>query len=219
MTESVQQQPQETQKNTDKEFNFARLREQNERMNAELTAAREQLAQLQQTSRPAKYDDDEDSSDEPYVDNKRLNKKLAAFERNMDQKIDQKAEMKARSMFDEERRINYMRDKADFNNVMSEQIIQRFADSHPELANGILSMPEGFARQKLVYENIKALGIDMPVKKEPSVQERIDANKKSPYYQQSGMGSAPYAAQGDFTHSGQKNAYEQMQLLKNRLRG
>ena len=72
--------------------------------------------------------------------------------------------------------------------------------------------------QKLVYENIKALGVDKPEQKQNSVQEKIDANKRSPYYQPSGVGSAPYASAGDFSDSGQKNAYAKMQELKKRLR-
>jgi hypothetical protein len=79
-------------------------------------------------------------------------------------------------------------------------------------------MPEGFERQRLVYENIKALGVDKPISKEPSVQEKIEANRKSPYYQPSGVGAAPYASQSDFSAGGQKQAYEKMQELKNRLR-
>ena len=49
-------------------------------------------------------------------------------------------------------------------------------------------------------------------------QEKIDANRKSPYYQPSGVGAAPYASAGDFSDSGQKSAYAKMQELKSRLR-
>jgi hypothetical protein len=79
-------------------------------------------------------------------------------------------------------------------------------------------MPDTFARQKLVYKNIKALGLHRPEAKAPSVQEKIDANRKSPYYQPSGVGTAPYQSVGDFSAGGQKQAYDKMQELKNRLR-
>jgi len=79
-------------------------------------------------------------------------------------------------------------------------------------------MPEGFERQKLVYKNIKALGLNMPEVKQPTIQDKIDANKRSPYYQPSGVGTAPYASVGDFSSQGQKQAYAKMQELKNKLR-
>jgi hypothetical protein len=80
-------------------------------------------------------------------------------------------------------------------------------------------MPDTFERQKLVYKNIKAFGLDRPEAKQPSIQEKIDSNKRSPYYQPSGVGSAPYASAGDFSASGQKQAYDKMKELQNRLRG
>jgi hypothetical protein len=79
-------------------------------------------------------------------------------------------------------------------------------------------MPEGFDRQKLVYKNIKALGLHKPAIKEPSIQEKIDANRRSPYYQPSGVANAPYSTVGDFSTAGQKNAYQKMQELKSKLR-
>jgi len=88
----------------------------------------------------------------------------------------------------------------------------------PELAESILEMPEGFERQKLVYKNIKALGIHKPAMKEPSIQEKVDANRRSPYYQPSGVSTAPYSQVGDFSNTGQKQAYEKMQQLKSQLR-
>ena len=78
-------------------------------------------------------------------------------------------------------------------------------------------MPEGFERQKLVYENIKALGIDQPEQKGPSIQDKVDANRRGPSYQPTGVGSAPFSSQGDFSAAGMKNAYAKMQELKNRL--
>ena len=57
------------------------------------------------------------------------------------------------------------------------------------------------------------------MQKEPSIQDKIDANRRSPFYQPSGIGSAPYAGpDGDFSAAGQKTAYDKMQELKSRLR-
>jgi len=99
-----------------------------------------------------------------------------------------------------------------------QQHADKFAEREPELAETILQMPEGFERQKLVYKNIKALGLHKPAEVKSTIQDKVDANRRSPYYQPSGVGSAPYAAAGDFSPSGQKNAYQKMQELKNKLR-
>jgi hypothetical protein len=82
----------------------------------------------------------------------------------------------------------------------------RFANKAPQLAESILRMPEGFERQKLVYQNIKAFGLDKPEVKEPSIQDKIDANRKTPYYQPSSVGAAPYSSQGNYSAQGQKES-------------
>ncbi len=97
------------------------------------------------------------------------------------------------------------------------QLAEKFAQEAPELAKTILRMPEGFERQKLVYQNIKQLGIDKPKVKDTSIQDKIDANRRSPYYQPSGVGSSPYQSQSDFSPNGQKQGYAKMQELKARL--
>jgi hypothetical protein len=62
------------------------------------------------------------------------------------------------------------------------------------------------------------LELDKPKKTPPSIQEKIDQNRRSPYYQPSGMANSPYSSHGDFSHEGQKQAYEKMQALKKSLR-
>jgi len=99
------------------------------------------------------------------------------------------------------------------------QHVEKFAQMDPELADTILEMPDTFERQKLVYKNIKALGVHKPKVVEASIQAKVDANRKSPYYQPTGVSPAPYNnSAGDFSPSGQKNAYDQMQKLKAQLR-
>lgn len=183
----------------------------------ERIAALERLANERSKSNGSNDDDDQED-DEPYVDRRKLRKELSNFQKNIEQTIDQKAEAKAAAMIENERRNSYLKENNDFNQVMTEETIERFASKHPRLAENILRMPDGFERQKLVYENIKALGIDKPEQKQSSVQEKIDANRKSPYYQPSGVGAAPYASASDFSESGQKIAYAKMQELKKRLR-
>lgn len=221
MTAPSQENQAQDQKPNDKELNFRKLemrleQEKQARLQAEERASAAERA-AQDRERMSKLNDDDDD-DEPYVDKKRLDRKLSKFEEKLEQKIDQKAEAKAAAMIENERKANYLRDNTDFNQIMSSDTVQKFAERHPKLAENILRMPEGFERQKLVFEAIKAMGMDKPETKQPSIQEKIDANRKSPYYQPSGVGTAPYASAGDFSVSGQKNAYDKMQELKARLR-
>lgn len=220
MTENQEVQVQPETKPNDKEYNFRALesrmqQEKSARLEAQKRAedAEKKLQEYSQRSQ-AKDDDDDDS--EPYVDHKKLNRTFASFEKKMEDKIEKKAEEKARRMLDDNKKSDWLKRNPDFYDVL--QHAEAFAQRDPDLAESILEMPEGFERQKLVYKNIKALGIDKPAQKQPSIQEKVDANRKSPYYQPSGVGSAPYASTGDYSAAGQKNAYQKMQELKNKLR-
>lgn len=218
---NTQENQAQEQKQDTREFNFRQQEQLFKRQLDEERQARfaaEKALEEQKNAKRQSTDDDDDHSDEPYVDRRTLDKKLKKWEAGIDAKIDQKAEEKARTMVEQERRNGYLKSKPDFNNVMTPEMMQKLVQKDPELAETILEMPEGFARQKLVYHAIKAIGLDKKEEAKPSVQEKIDANRRSPYYQPSGVGSAPYAATGDYSPSGQKNAYAKLQELKNKLR-
>jgi hypothetical protein len=207
-------------KPNDKELNFRKQeamymrqleaeRQEKERLKQELELSR--LSRQEQS----KLQDDEDDQ-EPYVDHKKLNKKLSSFGQSTQTEI-QKAMEKAKQAAKEELKQElWLENNPDFYDVL--QKADEFAQRAPKLAENILKMPDNFDRQRLVYQTIKEMGIDKPQQKTSSIQEKIDANKRSPYYQPTGTNSAPYAAVGDFTPSGQKNAYEKMQQLKAQLR-
>jgi hypothetical protein len=201
----------------DKEYNFAML---NKKLQAETQARMEAEKRAEEAVKAAQQrqtQDDDDDGDEPYVDHKRLNKKLSNFEKTMEQKIEQKAEVIARAMVEQQKHESWLKANPDFKEVI-EQYADKFAAADPDLAESILEMPNTFERQKLVYKNIKALGLHKPPVPQQSIQDKIDANRRSPYYQPSGVGTAPYSGQGDFSQSGQKNAYDKMKELQNKLR-
>lgn len=205
-------------KPSDKEINFRQLEARYERQlqqerEARL-AAEQQIAQ--QKNRSVSQDEDEDDSSEPYVDHKKLNKKLAKHGEQTRQQTSSQINEAVQTALKEERRQNWIKSNPDFYDTL--KYAEKFAEADPELAETILDMPEGFERQKLVYKSIKALGIHKPTQKEPSIQDKIDANRRGPFYQGNSVGSAPYASQSDFSPSGQKGAYEKMLELKNRMR-
>jgi hypothetical protein len=125
-------------------------------------------------------------------------------------------EMTRQSVKQELKQEMWLENHKDFYAVM--KLADKFAEEAPDLAEDILSMPEGFERQKLVYNNIKKLGIDKPAQKQNSIQDKIDANRQNPGYQSSGVGAGPYGQTADFSDSGQKAAYEKMQKLIANLR-
>ncbi len=209
-----QQQPQE--KVSDKELNFRALEAKYQRELGEERAARIEAERIaKEASSKREVDETEDDS-EPYVDQKKLNKTLSKYNQNTQSEI-QKAMQTAKQAAKEELKQElWMEQNPDFYDTLkhAEKIYQKA----PRLADTILKMPDGFERQKLVYENIKAMGLDKPEPKQSSIQEKVDANRKSPYYQPSGVGTAPYSNGGDFSPQGQKSAYNKLLELKNRLR-
>ncbi len=210
-------------KQNEKEYNFRqiekKLLEEREAKQQERTMREElekEVQKLRAQSQQNNSQDDEDYS-EPYVDHKRLNKTLSKFGQTTQTEIQKAMEMAKKAAKEELRKEMWVENNPDFYEVL-QQHADKLPLKAPKLADSILDMPDCFERQKLVYNNIKALGLDKPEQKESSIQEKIDANRKSPYYQPSSVGAAPYASVGDFSDAGRQNAYKKMQELKNRLR-
>jgi hypothetical protein len=218
MTENTPNTQENTQTQTsDKELNFRKLEAKYQQELAVERAKREETEKRMQelSQKQAPPEDDEDDS-EPYVDHRKLDKKLSRFAAQTKTETQSEIQKAVAHAIREEQKKNYVKSNPDFFDVLEKA--EQLAMHAPELAESILEMPESFERQKLVYKNIKALGLDKPKEKQPSIQETIDAKRKSPYYQPSGVGSSPYASAGDFSPSGQKNAYDKMKELQARLR-
>lgn len=217
-----EQQPEITKAN-DKELNFRKQEAMYQKMLEEERKARsvaeKQLQEIASRSQTNKDEDDEYDNDEPYIDKKTLEKKLKKVTQSTFQETDSRIQNAVQKALSEERKTQWMKNNPDFYEVM--QHAQAFADRDPELAETILEMPEGFERQKLVYKNIKALGIHKKEDPKSSIQETVDKNRRNPYYQPTGIGTAPYgviAGGKDYSPSEGQNAYKKMQELKGKLR-
>lgn len=201
-----------------KELNFRALEQKFQQQLAHERAEKEKLAlELQQRQQPNRHDDEEEDS-EPYVDHKRLRKEQAKFGQQIKQETQTEIQKAVHAALKQERETNWLKNNSDFNDIMRNENVEKFAQLDPELAETILEMPAGFERQKLVYKSIKALAVHRPQAKEQTIQEKIDSNRRSPYYQPSSAGAAPYSQVGDYSDNGQKQAYEKMQALKKQLR-
>jgi hypothetical protein len=213
--------PQETQvqeqKPNDKELNFRALEAKYQRQLEQERAGRLEAERIaQEASKKIQPTEEEDDS-EPYVDHKRLKKEQAKFGQQIKQETQGEIQRAVQVALQEERKQNWLKANPDFYEVL--QHADKFAEKDPELAETILQMPDNFDRQKLVYKNIKAFGVHKPQEKQQSIQDKVDANRRSPYYQPSGVGTSPYAQVGDFSQAGQKNAYEKMKALIGARRG
>ena len=217
MTENIDQNQAQVAGQSDKEINLGRLRAKYEQELAFERAQREEAEkQVHQLSQKREPEIDEEDDSEPYVDHKKLNKKLNKFGQNTQTDI-KNAMQQAKEMAKEELKQEiFLENHPDFHNVLEKA--DQFAEKHPRLAENILRMPAGFERQKLVYQTMKELGIDKPKAPEQTIQQKVDANRKAPYYQPSGVGASPYHSQSDFSEGGQKQAYDKMKELQSRLR-
>ena len=98
--------------------------------------------------------------------------------------------------------------------------IQKFINEHPNIAEKLEKMPDNFDRQQLVYETIKTFKNIKPAQSTtPPVQKSMlaqafDARKSAMAYQPGGSSGGPFQSMGDFSPSGQKNAYERFKALQ-----
>jgi hypothetical protein len=217
---SAPNQTENGQKSNDKEYNFAQIRQQLEKERSEKNALMQELEKTRNLAQQRLTPQEEDDvDDEPYVDHKRLKKELGKVVQKTATETDNKIQQAVNRALSEERQKLWLKNNPDFYEIMNHA--QAFADKDPELAETILEMPDGFERQKLVYKSIKAMGLHKPPEAKSGIQDKIEANKRSPYYQPSGVASPGYGiANGgkDYSESEGKNAYAKMQELKKRLR-
>lgn len=205
--------------NNDREKNFRKQEAMYQRILAEKEARLAEVErQLQMQRMPAqRVEDDEDDEDEDvYVDKKKLKKTLTKFESKTKQLTQAQIQQAVAEELAKREESDYINNNPDFYDTLEEHA-ETFSKTHPHLANSILRMPASFERHKLVYENIKALGIGKKPEKQ-SIQQKIDQKQQTPYYQPSNVGNLGYSKEADFSEAGKKKAYDHVQALKNRLR-
>jgi len=216
MTSPTQESQVQENTTNNKELNFRALESKYQRqLEQERSARLEAEKKAQELSQRNVSHDDEDDS-EPYVDHKKLKKEQAKFGQQLKQETQTDIQKAVRQAQEEARQEAWLENNPDFEEVLGHA--EKLAQKSPQLAKAILSMPDTFERQKLVYQNIKEFGLHRPEVKQASIQEKVDANRRSPYYQPSGVGSAPYSTAGDFSANGQKSAYDKMKQLQQQMR-
>lgn len=217
MTAPIEAVPTQEQSNNGKEFNFRQQQASYERKLAEERNEREKLVQQIEEIKRSQNQHAEEEDSEPYLDHKRFKKEQAKFGQQIKQETKADINQAVQDAIENERKRAFLNENPDFYDVI-EKNAQSFFQKAPFLSETILKMPDNFERQKLVYHNMKAMGMDKPPVKESSIQEKIDANKRGAFYQPTQMGNPPFAPVGDFSASGMKQSYEKMKELQGRLR-
>jgi len=181
-TQEVQATSSEAPKTPD--INLSNMRKQLEAERAEKAQMVARMAELEKMAniRSKAVEEDEDMGDEPYIDPRTFKKKMATERESIKKEAKEELKFEMRQMLDEEKKVSYLKQNSDFDHIMSPEIVQRFAEKHPGMAEAILRMPDVFERQKLVYEAIKTTGAHQKEMPKSSIQETIDKNKRSPYY-------------------------------------
>jgi hypothetical protein len=200
---------------TSKELNFRALEQKYQRELQQEREARLEAERAVQQYAQRNVQEEEEDDDAP-IDKRRLSKHLQKFGEQTKQTTQTDIKNAVQEALAQERKNNWLNQNSDFHDVL--QHADKFIEQHKDLAESILDMPEGFERQKLVYKNIKTLGLHKPQEPKSTVQDKINQNRRSPFYQPSEMGSAPYSPQGDFSKEGQKQAYDKLQQLKKNMR-
>jgi hypothetical protein len=203
---------------SDKELNFRKLEAKLELERQSRQQAEERLSHLEKIMNEKKShsDEEDEPSDEPYIDNKRLQKSQA----RMEKKIVGETDNRIQQALIADRKQRWLDSNPDFHSIMDHA--QTFADKYPQMAKSILNMPEGFERQQLVYDAIKDLGLHKKQEDKESIQTTIDKNRFNYAYQPTGIGTAPYNGPITFdraqvsTKSVQKSAYEKMKQMQAR---
>src|ERR1700675_2794578 len=103
------------QKPNDKEYNFRQLEAKYQRELAQERAKREEAERvvLEVRNQHAQAQEDESNDNDPYVDHKKLEKRFSTWEQKIEAKIDQRAELKARTLIENQKKETWMRNNPD----------------------------------------------------------------------------------------------------------
>ena len=213
---------------SDKELNFRRLeearnhdREERIRVETQNQMLQNELNQIKEYMKPKEADPFDDI--EEYIDPE-LKKRLEAKFSNFASSVERKAAETAKNTYqeiqnkkkeaDDKNFMSKLQDKYnDFDEVMSEQNIFEIGKQKPAFLKAILKVPSEFEKREDLYleiKNSKAAGV-----KTPTVQDRVQANQKNPYFIPSGSAPTSNAIDFDLNAPGAREAaYQKLKAAK-----
>ncbi len=176
--------------------NFRRLEnakdeERERRIKAEMENAlmKQRLEMLEKANQPVERDALADVQD--YVDPTSLKAAFAQERRHLKREAEEIAEKKLREWKEQEHKQNHVQrlrsEFPDFGNVMTEENVVKFEQTHPEFVQSLLHIQDDYERKKLAYNFFKR---NAPKQEEPkpSIKEKVEENNRNPFYIPSGSG-------------------------------
>jgi len=192
--------------------NFRRLEQAKEdererRVKAEMENAlmKQRLEMLEKANQPADKDPLADVQD--YVDPTSLKAAFAQERRHLKKEAEEIAEKKLREWKEQEHKQNHVQrlksEFSDFGNVMTEENVVKFEQTHPEFVQSLLHIQDDYERKRLAYNFFKR---NMPKEEvRSSIKEKVEENAKNPYHIPSGSG-IPAAVEYDLKSKSARDA-------------
>lgn len=192
--------------------NFRRLEQSKEeererRIKAEMDAAlmRQRLEMLEMQNKPQEKDPLADVQD--YVDPASLKAAFAQERQRLSKEAEAITDRKLKEWKQQEEKQNHLSrlksEFPDFGNVVNQENVVRFEQSHPEFVQSLLHIQDDYERKKLAYNFFKRMG--QPEVPKPSISEKVEENRRNPYMIPSGSGM-PAAVEYDLKSPQARNA-------------
>ncbi len=230
MTEGVTTQASaepEQKASSDKELNFRRLeearnkdRENSIRLEMQNEMLQSELTQIKEYMKPKEADpfDDVDELIDPELKRK-LQKKFDNLGSSLERKAGEIAERKYQEIQDrkeEADRKNFLPKLQsrynDFDDVMSEGNIIEFGKEDPVFLQTVLMVPDEYKKREMLYQKIKNSKAGV---KTPTVQDKVQANQRNPYFIPSGSAPTTSAIDFDLNAPGAREAaYSKLKAAK-----
>lgn len=173
---NVQQDTQETlakdtqlaeEKRRDAEYNFARIREEKERIARERDEIAYRLAQLERMQKKEVVEEDNDG----LVDTDLVEARhFKAYKKDARALKEENAEIKRR-LEEQAMQLQVRSEMPDFYKVVNEDTVAELYKKNPRLAVALEKTPNGFDKMAALYDAVKALPKDQFVAEKKAVQE------------------------------------------------
>lgn len=224
-TEKLNENVSEKSRENFRRLEAARDAEKEARIRAEMEAEflRKQLDGMSQSSKIQENDPLDEIED--YID-KQTYKKIRekdreAYRKEADRLVEEKLKKieqeKEQKRHEEEQKNSTPKLRSqfsDYDEVMNEDNIIRLEQDNPTFLNAVLTIQDEYKRKYATYDYLKKAGYVAP--KEPSIKEKVEENRRNPYYFEPGSGT-PIAVDFDVkSPQARQQAYEKLKLAQRR---
>lgn len=174
---------QNTESDSDKEYNFRQLRDSKKQLESEVEQLREAVAHLTQKSSPPPPQEEEwDIGDDDLAEGRHVKKLYSRIEKMLKERDAVTTEDRLRSKFN------------DFDQVVTRENIEKLKKSEPEIYSSLISSSDLYAKGVSAYKTLKALNLTGTSGNMAQEKERAEKNHSRPMSTQSIKGSGIHEA-------------------------